>query len=98
MGVFVYENRDIEVDDRVLAHLQVVIVDKLRRRESFPLTLDDDGRSVTMWLAPATALQFVFHGNRVPKLNRNWLERLAESAGSANGLQQVPEPPDLDAS
>ena len=33
------------IDDRVLAHLQVVIINKLRRRESFTFTWRDEGGS-----------------------------------------------------
>lgn len=93
MGVFVYD-RDFEVDieDRTLAHLQVVIVDKLRRRERFPLVLQDGRQERVIWMSPETPLQFVYHGNRHPVLNRAWLEVLAEAAGSTHGLTVVPEP------
>ncbi len=37
-------------------------------------------------------LQFVFSGNRQPKLNRIWIERLLLQANSPAGLQFVPEP------
>ena len=37
MGFFVFDDtRAIPLDDRVLAHLQIVIVDKLRRHEADP--------------------------------------------------------------
>ncbi len=94
MGVFVYD-RDVEVDieDRTLAHLQVVIIDKLRRQERFPLVLQDGRQERVIWMSPETPLQFVYHGNRHPVLNRAWLEVLAEAAGSTQGLTVVPEPP-----
>ncbi|WP_136709999.1 ATP-dependent DNA ligase [Agromyces sp. H66] len=94
MGVFVYD-RDVEVDieDRTLAHLQVVIIDKLRRQERFPLVLQDGKQERVIWMSPETPLQFVYHGNRHPVLNRAWLEVLAEAAGSTQGLTVVPEPP-----
>lgn len=94
MGVLVYD-RDFEVDieDRTLAHLQVVIIDKLRRQERFPLVLEDGKQERVIWMTPETPLQFVYHGNRHPVLNRTWLEVLAEAAGSTRGLTVVPEPP-----
>ena len=51
MGFFIYDNeREIRVDDRILAHLQIVIIDKLRRSESFELHLRSDSVVVSMWL------------------------------------------------
>ena len=95
MGVLVYD-RDFELDieDRTLAHLQVVIIDKLRRDERFPLVVDDGKHERVIWMTPETPLQFVYHGNRYPMLNRVWLEQLAEAAGSTRGLTIVPEPPE----
>ena len=78
MGALVYDDdRAAEFDDRTLAHLQVIIVNKLRRLESFPFTWSDDRRAMTVWISPATPIAFVFHGNRRPTLNRAWLEELA---------------------
>ncbi len=46
MGTLIYGHGDLTVDfdDRTLAHLQVVIGTKLRRRESFLLSWSDDGQ------------------------------------------------------
>ena len=94
MGSLVYDDdHAAEFDDRTLAHLQVIIVNKLRRLESFPFTWSDDRRAMTVWISPATPIAFVFHGNRRPKLNRAWLEELALVASSSGGLVVVPEPP-----
>lgn len=94
MGVFVYDRDfEVEIEDRTLAHLQVVIIDKLRRQERFPLVLQDGRQERVIWMSPETPLQFVYHGNRHPVLNRAWLEVLAEAAGSTQGLTVVPEPP-----
>ena len=94
MGTLVYDDdRRAEIEDRTLAHLQVVIVNKLRRQESFPFTWSDERRIVTIWISPNTPLEFVYHGNRRPRLNRAWLEELALSASSTGGLVVVPEPP-----
>ena len=95
MGSLVYdENHAAEFDDRTLAHLQVIIVNKLRRLESFPFTWHDERRSTTIWISPSTPIAFVYHGNRRPRLNRAWLEDLALMANSVGGLVVVPEPSD----
>ena len=95
MGTLVYDGGDAaELDDRTLAHLQVIIVNKLRRQESFPFTWSDERRSMTIWLSPTTPIAFVYHGNRRPRLNRVWLEQLALMANSVGGLMIVPEPAD----
>ena len=39
MGILVFADRDILVDDRALAHLQIVIIDKFRRNEKFSMSL-----------------------------------------------------------
>ena len=93
MGRFVYDrDATVEMDDRTLAHLQVVMINKLRRQESFALTLRDDQRTLSVWVCPQTAVQFVYSGNRLPALNREWIEELAVSANSVGGLRLIPEP------
>ena len=93
MGLLIYDQCDpIEMEDRTLAHLQVVIVDKLRRGEHFAMTLQDGRRMLTCWLSPRTALQFIYHGNRQPTLNHAWLELLAGEAGVSGILTLLPEP------
>jgi len=97
MGSLLYDaDHAAEFDDRTLAHLQVIIVNKLRRRESFPFTWSDERRSMTIWLSPNTPVAFVYHGNRRPRLNRAWLEDLALIANSVGGLVVVPEPPETE--
>ncbi|WP_448006994.1 DUF7882 family protein [Agromyces bauzanensis] len=97
--MLVYNGRmSLPLDDRTLAHVQAVVVNKLRRRESFAFTSNVDGSEVVSWIGPSTPIEFVYSGNRRPLLNRAWLELLAESASSNRGLVIVPEPPDqLDA-
>jgi hypothetical protein len=94
MGKFCYDDRfEIELEDRPLYHLQIVIVDKLRRQETFAFTLANGGtRMVTMWMTPCSPLEFVYGGNRIPWVNHTWLELLASAASSARGLVLVPEP------
>jgi hypothetical protein len=92
MGTLVHQDRTLTIDDRLLAHLQVVIVNKLRRHESFTFTWSDDDHDTVCWIGPSMALEFVYSGNRRPLLNREWLELLARSANSTAGLIAVPEP------
>ena len=89
MGSLIYDSTVIEFDDRLLLHLQIVIFNKLRRRESFAMSWRDspeigDGRS-TIWLDPSIPLYFKFSGSRIPAVNRDWLEILADSASSSSG-------------
>ncbi|MBN9605545.1 MAG: hypothetical protein J0G30_02920 [Actinomycetales bacterium] len=86
----------VEFDDRLLAHLQLVIGAKVRRGESFHFTWKDDpsigdGRT-TVWIHPATPIVYKYFGSRQPTINRAWLEALTLTANSATGLQIVPEP------
>ncbi|RZL69137.1 MAG: ATP-dependent DNA ligase [Rhodococcus sp. (in: high G+C Gram-positive bacteria)] len=97
MGKFTYSmGTKVDFDDRVLAHLQVVISNKLRRGESFLFTWRDDaslgdGRT-SVWLNPNLAMSFKYFGSRPPVLNRSWVEALAITANSTTGLYVVPEP------
>ena len=90
MGSLEYGNKTIEFDDRVLAHIQIVIVRKLRRGESFLLSWKDTaetghGRS-SIWVHPAIPLYFKFHGGRSPSVNPVWLAELTLSADSSFGM------------
>ena len=85
----------INIDDRALAHLKVVIATKLRRSESFTVTWrhpDDQprGRS-TIWLHPSIPLRFVFDDPEPTELSRAWIEELASSANSSGGLTLIAE-------
>ncbi|MDJ0339594.1 ATP-dependent DNA ligase [Cryobacterium sp. PH31-O1] len=95
MGSLTYDRVVVEIDDRTLAHLQLVIVQKLRRGESFLLSWQDgaavgSGRS-SIWLNPAIPLYFKFASGRAATLNRQWIEDLSRSANSAPGLVIVSE-------
>jgi hypothetical protein len=97
MGTFTYDSTlKVDFDDRVLAHLQIVVGSKLRRGESFYFSWRDDdavgnGRT-TVWLHPALPLVFKFFGSRMPRIDPAWIQVLSESANSNGGLQLIPEP------
>ncbi|TFB67433.1 MULTISPECIES: ATP-dependent DNA ligase [Cryobacterium] len=98
MGKLTYDSSiTVDFDDRVLAHIQLVIGAKLRRGESFYFSWRDDplvggGRS-TVWMHPGISLAYKYFGSKTPTLNRDWVEALSLSANSATGLQIVAEPP-----
>ncbi|NEN06047.1 ATP-dependent DNA ligase [Diaminobutyricibacter tongyongensis] len=96
MGKLIYgTTTEIGFEDRVLAHLQIVIGLKLRRKEGFFFSWRDeqsvgDGRSA-IWIDPAIPLLFRYNGGRQPKINKEWLEALTLSSNSAQGLQLTEE-------
>ena len=60
MGFFVYDNRcEIPMEDRTLAHLQIVVIDKLRRREKFAMNVVNGRTMVTVWLNAYSPVMFV---------------------------------------
>lgn len=98
MGKLIYGplGTQFEIDDRTLAHVQVAVLSKLRRGESFsftwkPPTDSGEGRSV-LWFHPSHAVLFKFNGTKPVALNRLWIEELMASANSVSGLQITPEP------
>jgi hypothetical protein len=80
-----------ELDDRTLAHLEIVTLAKLRRREPFAIQLEtaDGGRS-TIWIGTDSTLRFTF-GPGEHEINRTWLEALIDAANSPAGLKVLPE-------
>ncbi len=98
MGKFIYEGGPkVELEDRALLHLQLVMSTKLRRGEPFAFTWREDqsvgGGRTTVWIHPGSALVFKFSGSRQPSISRAWTEALAFTANSPSGLYLVPEPP-----
>ncbi|MDQ1546874.1 MAG: hypothetical protein QOH69_1778 [Actinomycetota bacterium] len=97
MGRLIYgpTGTQVDIEDRTLAHLKVVILTKLRRGEGFAFswergTARGGGRD-TMWLNPAIGLEFQFDGGREASLNKVWLDELMASANSGGGLHILPE-------
>lgn len=98
MGQMLYGTpaESVEIDDRALAHLKIVILAKLRRHEGFPFSFEYEasaggGRS-TVWIAPGIPLQFKFVGSRQPAINKVWLESLMVAANGVDGLRILAEP------
>jgi hypothetical protein len=87
----------VDIDDRTLAHLQLAVVAKLRRHESFSLTWRDSdgsgqGRHV-LWVHESIPLRFVYAGSRMAAINRAWVDAMLATATTTTGMRVVPEPP-----
>ncbi|QDE35588.1 ATP-dependent DNA ligase [Microbacterium foliorum] len=97
MGKFVYEGgHKVEIEDRALTHLQLVMTAKLRRGEPFTFTWREDvsvgGGRTTVWIHAGSSMSFKFYGSRQPPINRAWVDALAFTANAPSGLYLVPEP------
>jgi hypothetical protein len=97
MGTLVYSGAqyEVEIEDRHLAHLQVVIGAKLRRNESFyfnSTTGGDEGRRLSLWFNPSIPIRYHYSETARPNINREWLEALTVTANSPSGLTLIAEP------
>jgi hypothetical protein len=98
LGLLIYgpSGSEIEMDDRLLAHLRIVIVTKMRNHESFSLSWiveasQGSGRE-TLWVHPSIPLRFRFYGSRPPAINRAWIDQMMTAAHRGD-LRIMPEPP-----
>jgi hypothetical protein len=99
MGSITYDGLVIEIDDRTLTHLQIVIVNKLRHGDGFLMSWKDSaavGGRRGIWLDRTIPLRFKFEGSRVPAINQQWLDQLMASADSSRGLIVTSENGHLD--
>ncbi|GAB2468610.1 hypothetical protein HD599_000605 [Conyzicola lurida] len=90
MGTLKYDDVSVDFDDRLLAHLEIVIVQKLRRHEAFLMTWQHGdsaagGRS-GIWLHTGASLMFRFGGRDKVVVDHEWLAALMVSANSPMGL------------
>ena len=100
MGTFTYGQlgQGSVIDDRMLLHLQVVIVTKLRRGERFLFRCDMDEHirsAESFWMSPDIPLRFAFDRPTAATINPDWLAILAFAAATTAGLWLSPEPVDL---
>lgn len=97
MGNLIYgpAAKSISIEDRDLAHLQAVILAKLRRGESFAFSWErssDFGSGHnTVWVHPAIYIEFNFFGSKKIPMNRAWIDVLMRRANSTGGLELVSE-------
>ncbi len=97
MGTLFYDGQAaIELADRQLRHLQLAIIDKLRRREGFALAweADDEPLGVTLWISPASSLRFVFTEQKDQPASRAWVDAfLATAIAGTMSIVAEPVPP-----
>ncbi|AZS39027.1 hypothetical protein ABTZ44_14105 [Microbacterium oxydans] len=87
MGQLSYagESQIVEIDDATLAHLRLVTVTKLRRGESFPLTLRTSRSGTeTLWMHASIPVRFAVAEEI--ELQRPLLVKMMAAASSAHGL------------
>jgi hypothetical protein len=94
MGHLLYGSppASFEIDDRALAHAELVVLAKLRRNEAFALAIDEPGARSTIWINAASTLQFRYESVDRPAINRAWLDVLIDAANTAAGMRLIPEP------
>lgn len=75
--------------DEDLEHLQVVVVNKLRRAEPFLLTVESSDAlepTVAFWIHEHSDLRFAFDYREPTPPDRERLELMIQEASSASGL------------
>lgn len=91
MGKLFYgsDAQAIEIDDRLLQYLQVVLSTKLRRGESFTITwtdIDAQHTRTTLWVQPAIPMRFQYSTPETQRLSGGYLRQLADQAAMSSGL------------
>jgi len=89
MGTLKYDGTTVEFPDLVLAHVEVVVIQKLRRQEAFFLSWHESaagGGRTGIWVHPHALLTFHYTSNAPAQIDRAWIERLAVAASSAPGM------------
>jgi hypothetical protein len=96
VGKLLYKSGEFpfDIDDRPLAHLRIVFMNKLRRGEPFMFQIADPNRIGTrsLWIHPAVPVSFQFSGKRTPAIDYHWIDELMLEANSPNGLTYSSEP------
>ncbi len=74
----------VDLDDRTLAHLQIVMSTKLRRRENFWIEFvrgaEEGGGREAIWVDHAMPLVFHYVSVHHPETDRMWIEDLVSQA------------------
>ncbi|MCM3501796.1 ATP-dependent DNA ligase [Microbacterium sp. P26] len=89
MGRLIYRDRAaFDIDDRILAHLRIVVMNKLRRNEGFMLQLpvNEGVRQASLWIHASNALVMQFYGGREPVIDRALVDQMMHDASGADGL------------
>lgn len=88
MGRLIYQERPVlDIEDRMLSHLRIVVMNKLRRQEPFMLTAPHpDQGTLSIWMHPATPIVFQFYGGRQPSIDSDIIEQMMRDASGPDGL------------
>ncbi|WP_136588147.1 MULTISPECIES: ATP-dependent DNA ligase [Actinomycetes] len=88
MGRLIYQERTVvDIEDRLLSHLRIVVMNKLRRQESFMLNLPHpEHGKLSIWFHPATPIVMQFYGSRPPQIDKHLIEEMMEQASGPDGL------------
>ncbi len=93
MGTLHYGRSGVElqVSDRLLAHLQLAINSKLRRGQGFSLSwtipVEQGSGRMTVWIDASISLRYHYDQTTVPVINRQWVEHFITRANSPQGLE-----------
>lgn len=95
MGTLKYgrPQRNYQVDDRMLAHLAVVLIKKLRGDEAFWFSISTADGPVVLCMSGKVPLRFEFVDSRSISINRDWVHAIEQSAHDPLGFRAVDEPP-----
>lgn len=78
---------DVDLDDDLLAHIQAVIVAKLRRKEPVLLSwVDSEDHASQVWIQATAIVLAEYDGPQPTRLDRAWLERIMIAANSTAGI------------
>lgn len=90
MGRLHYGDSSFEMEDRLLAHLQLIIGVKLRRGENFFMSWRADESSGfgrhAVWVDNGVPIHCQYDAAVPVELNLAWAERLADLASKGGGL------------
>lgn len=88
MGRLVHQDRYVfDIEDRMLSHLRIVIMNKLRRQEPFMLQAPHpDQGTLSIWLHPGTPIVLQFYGSRPPSIDTALIEQMMHDASGPHGL------------
>ncbi|WZH35551.1 MAG: ATP-dependent DNA ligase [Microbacterium enclense] len=92
MGRLIYQERTIvDIEDRLLSHLRIVVMNKLRRQEPFMRSMPHpDHGQLSIWMHPSTPIVMQFYGSRPPSLDRDLIEEMMTDASGPDGLTITP--------
>jgi hypothetical protein len=90
LGTLKYDGTTTDFDDLVLAHLQIVIVQKIRRQEPFLMTWRESdptgGGRTAIWIHQMAMMTFHFTTSAKTVIDPVWVKKLTDSANSAMGM------------